>query len=217
LGTTLSSIGERHHIDWLTYNPIQMHSYHLLARSAAPPAIGAIRELFPQAATYVDVGAGSGAFAAEALPHVSRVVACEHSRVGRAYARWQGVESVPFDLTQAEPSPLSDTFDLAYCFEVAEHLPPHHGDRLVPFLCDRAPLVVFSAAQPGQGGLGHINEQPASYWIRRFERQGHRHERDLSDRLRQALEAHRATEVWLLTNTMIFSSRGSRTRATVGT
>ena len=29
--------------------------------------------------------------------------------------------------------------------------------------------MVFTVAQPGQGGKGHINEQPLNYWIEKFE------------------------------------------------
>jgi len=35
-------------------------------------------------------------------------------------------------------------------------------------LTEAAPVVAFSAALPGQGGDGHINERPASYWARLF-------------------------------------------------
>lgn len=54
--------------------------------------------------------------------------------------------------------------DLALCIEVAEHLPAWCAAPLVAYLCSLAPVVVFSAARPGQGGTGHLNERPAEYW-----------------------------------------------------
>jgi hypothetical protein len=48
--------------------------------------------------------------------------------------------------------------------ECAEHLPAHRAAPLVEWLTKSAPIVVFSAAIPGQGGKGHINEQPPDYW-----------------------------------------------------
>ncbi len=33
--------------------------------------------------------------------------------------------------------------------------------------------VAFTAASPGQGGTGHINEQPAGYWTARFAARGY--------------------------------------------
>jgi hypothetical protein len=31
---------------------------------------------------------------------------------------------------------------------------------------------MFTAAQPGQGGVGHINNRPKSYWKAKFEKKG---------------------------------------------
>lgn len=39
-------------------------------------------------------------------------------------------------------------------------------------LCQLAPVVVFSAAIPGQGGTGHVNEQWPRYWTELFEAEG---------------------------------------------
>jgi hypothetical protein len=53
------------------------------------------------------------------------------------------------DLTQ--PLTLDRTFDPALCLELAEHLPAEAAPRLVESLTALAPVVVFSAAIPGQG------------------------------------------------------------------
>jgi hypothetical protein len=68
---------------------------------------------------------------------------------------------VEHDLT--EPF-YGEDFDLAICLEVAEHLPRSAARTLVKSLVRAAPLILFSAATPGQGGEGHINEQPHAYW-----------------------------------------------------
>lgn len=59
-------------------------------------------------------------------------------------------------------------YDIAICFEVAEHLPEHYADRLVDTLSDCADIVVFSGAVPGQGGTYHMNEKPHEYWLDKF-------------------------------------------------
>lgn len=56
---------------------------------------------------------------------------------------------------------------LALCLEVAEHLPETSARDLVSMLA-RHSAVAFSAAVPGQGGLGHVNEQWQSYWAAKF-------------------------------------------------
>lgn len=167
-GPALSKVGERTGVDWLTYNPLLYFQFHELAKRNAPGVVGTIAAHFPSASTWLDVGAGTGAFAAHAKSLGKQVRACEYSPTGRAYARKQGVDSRPFDLTQEPPTDIAGTFDLAYCFEIAEHLTPEVGERLVAFLVGKARTIVFTAAQPGQGGSGHINEQPRAYWIERF-------------------------------------------------
>ena len=62
----------------------------------------------------------------------------------------------------------SRRFDLAMSVEVAEHLQPASAEVFVASLAKLAPAIVFSAAIPGQGGTGHINEQWPGYWANLF-------------------------------------------------
>lgn len=64
-------------------------------------------------------------------------------------------------------------FDLVLSLEVAEHLSPHRAEGFIDDLATFSDQVLFSAAIPGQGGYGHINEQPHQYWIRMFEDRGY--------------------------------------------
>lgn len=70
------------------------------------------------------------------------------------------------------PLSLKKTFDLALSLEVAEHLPPDRGSSFVAELTSIAPVVMFSAAIPGQGGTDHINEQWQDYWAELFRSHG---------------------------------------------
>ena len=72
----------------------------------------------------------------------------------------------------ARPFDLGRTFDLAISVEVAEHLPEASADGFVASIATHADLVLFSAAVPGQGGTGHVNERWPSYWAKRFEGHG---------------------------------------------
>jgi SAM-dependent methyltransferase len=201
-GTRASRLGERHGWDWLTYNPMTMWSYHRMARRDAPPVIASLAGTFPEAGSYLDVGAGSGAFAAEARRRGKAARALERSRVGRALARAQGVPAEEFDLTDLRPD--IPGADLAYSFEVAEHLPGDLGDRLVSFLAAAAPCVVFTAAPPGQGGCGHVNEQPPSYWIERFRAAGMEHSPEQTEALRRAFRANGVHAPWFDANVQVF-------------
>lgn len=75
------------------------------------------------------------------------------------------------DLTR--PERIGRTFDLAVCLEVGEHLPARAAPSFVDMLVDAAPLVLFSAAIPNQGGTHHVNEQWPRYWQILFARHGY--------------------------------------------
>jgi SAM-dependent methyltransferase len=202
--TATSRLGERRGIDWLTYNPLQMLAYHRIARLDSFPAIRVLAEAFPAASTYADVGAGSGAYAAEAQRQGKQVIAYEYAWSGRALARLQGVEARRFDLTSSPPAAVDRQVDLAYSIEVAEHLAPHLGPALVRFLVGLAPIVVFTAAPPGTGGLAHVNERPSEYWISCFESQGARFSAPVSESLAEAFARAGVRGEWLTERPLVF-------------
>jgi SAM-dependent methyltransferase len=69
---------------------------------------------------------------------------------------------------------LGRRFDLALCLEVGEHLAPESAEVLCDSLVALSPVVLFSAAVPGQGGTDHRNEQWPEYWAARFAERGYR-------------------------------------------
>jgi SAM-dependent methyltransferase len=66
------------------------------------------------------------------------------------------------------PLHLDRSFDIAMSIEVAEHLPGNRSISFVKDLTRLAPVVLFSAAIPRQGGTAHINEQWQSHWAAIF-------------------------------------------------
>ena len=69
---------------------------------------------------------------------------------------------------------IDSKYDLACCLEVAEHLPPERAGSFVEDLTKLAPVVLFSAAIPGQGGDNHVNEMWQHHWARLFAKNGFR-------------------------------------------
>jgi hypothetical protein len=63
---------------------------------------------------------------------------------------------------------IPGNYDLAVCFEVAEHFPERPAPRLLASLTGAASVVMFSAAIPGKGGVEHVNEQWLGYWRSSF-------------------------------------------------
>jgi SAM-dependent methyltransferase len=94
-------------------------------------------------------------------------------------------------------------FDLAVCLEVAEHLRPERAESFVADLCKLAPVILFSAAIPGQGGTGHINEQWPDYWQALFDTQ----EFSMSGILRLSIWGSDKIENWYQQNLMICAQR----------
>jgi len=65
--------------------------------------------------------------------------------------------------------------DLAICFEVAEHIDPQYSFHVAKVVFDAIKpggTLIWTAARPGQGGVGHINCRPKSYWKTMFEEMG---------------------------------------------
>ncbi|MBD2568620.1 class I SAM-dependent methyltransferase [Anabaena lutea] len=89
-------------------------------------------------------------------------------------------------------------FDLAVSLEVAEHLQPESSPILVNWLTKVAPVVVFSAAVPSQGGHGHINLHSRDYWHNLFTQSNF----VISDRIREKLRTHSTVAPWYRYNVL---------------
>jgi SAM-dependent methyltransferase len=156
----------------------------------------------------VDVGCGEGAWCDAFLRHgAQRVVGLDWLpgyELGRTIRTRSGAEITMVDLEEALGPPRA-TFDLALCLEVAEHLSPGRADSLVRDLCSLAPVVVFSAAVPGQGGQGHVNEQWPREWAQRFLKQ----DRLVTGRLRDVFADDGDIEPWYRHNMIVAVAQGS--------
>jgi hypothetical protein len=110
---------------------------------------------------------------------------------------------IPADL--AKPLKVEDRYDLAVSLEVAEHLDPRAGGQLIITLTSLAPLVLFSAAAPGQGGIGHVNEQWPRYWRSLFEARGFK----MLDILRPLIREDRRVAWWYRQNIALFAGEAA--------
>lgn len=135
-------------------------------RRSAEQVVPILIEWFrPQ--SVVDVGCGAGLWLAAFRKNgVEDVLGVDGPWVGAEAREIPDESFLAHDLTQ--PLRLDRRFDLALCLEVAEHLPTDAAGALIESLTRLAPIVVFSAAIPGQGGEGHCNEQWPSFWTDRF-------------------------------------------------
>jgi len=105
----------------------------------------------------LDVGAGTGVYVDE--------------------LRAQGVRAQGVDIANPQPRPdhvwTQDLFEckvtapVVLCIEVAEHIEAEQAPALIEkiwSMTEPGGYVIWSAAQPGQGGVGHVNCQHPIYW-----------------------------------------------------
>jgi len=98
-------------------------------------------------------------------------------------------------------------YDLAICTEVAEHLDPSSSSFLIKCLTKCAPVVIFSAAVPGQGGHGHINCKSRGFWHNMFVS----HDFQLVDSLRSKLRENENLALWYKLNVVDYISNKKET------
>ncbi len=121
-------------------------------------------------ASLLDIGCGLGAyvklFAQRGVADALGVDGLPQAATALAEAQYRS-----HDLTQ--PLRLGRSFDLVLCVEVMEHLPAAKADTLLDSILRHAgQAIVFSAAEPGQPGQGHVNCQPLAHWLGRFRARG---------------------------------------------
>jgi SAM-dependent methyltransferase len=149
------------------YFVMKQRGWTISAEAVVPVMLG----LFPIRSA-VEVGCGTANLLEVLTRHgVTDVLGLDGPDVPRDLLRIPAEQVRTWDL--ARLAPLERRFDLACTLEVAEHQPPESAEDFVRLLVAAAPVVLFSAAIPGQGGPGHLNERRQSWWARLFARHGY--------------------------------------------
>jgi SAM-dependent methyltransferase len=149
----------------------------------------------------VDVGCGVGTWLAVFKEcGVENIKGLDGDYVDRSLLRIPREDFHPVDLTQ--PFSLEQTFDLAVSLEVAEHLPQSSAIGFVESLVKLAPIILFSAAVPYQGGTDHLNEQWPEYWKQLFLKYNYK----MFDPVRKLIFNDKRVEWWYRQNIFMFAS-----------
>jgi glycosyltransferase involved in cell wall biosynthesis/SAM-dependent methyltransferase len=148
----------------------------------------------------LDVGCGVGGWVATWLDSGVDAIGVDGDYVPRDQLRVPADRFIDHDLTA--PLDLGRRFDLVTCLEVAEHLPAEAAETFIGSLCRHADVIVFSAAIPGQGGTGHVNERWLSFWAELFATHGYRP----YDLLRSRLWWDERCEWWYRQNVIVFAT-----------
>jgi SAM-dependent methyltransferase len=147
----------------------------------------------------VDIGCGTGTWLSVFREWgVAEVYGVDGDWVDDSQLEIQTDQFQRRDLTH--PLVLTRQFDMAMSLEVAEHLPADSADTFVDTLVRLAPVVLFSAATPYQGGHHHLNEQWPEYWALRFAARGYR----VADCLRDKVWEDERVSYWYRQNILLF-------------
>lgn len=119
--------------------------------------------------TVVDLGCGPGIYATALRNEGVHCIGVDSSPALPATVGFKNLDLLSFHY-QEWARTIGAGFCL--CLEVFEHIPEVYADLAMERICDTAPWILFSAAHPGQGGVGHINCQPKAYWLQKFCKQG---------------------------------------------
>jgi hypothetical protein len=173
------------------------------ALQSARRLVPAILRLVP-ARSVVDVGCGLGTWLSVFVEHgVADVLGIDGGHVRGVGLEIAADRFLAHDLSR--PLTLTRRFDLAMSLEVAEHLPAAAAAGFVAGLCALAPVVLFSAAVPSQGGVHHVNEQWPDHWARCFAA----HDYMCADVLRLAFWDDPDVSWWYAQNACLYVARAA--------
>jgi SAM-dependent methyltransferase len=177
----------KNHIRALTKNSIFVEEQELhMCSLAHEKKLDIVLELF-KPASVLDVGCGTGRALSYLRDKGVDAFGVEGSDLAISRSR-HPKQIVKHNLNRELN--LGRRFDLVWCAEVVEHIHPRYERNLVRTLVNHADLLVITAAQPGQGGEGHFNEQPFEYWISRFASYGYSYDEPTTLKLRAVPEPY---------------------------
>jgi len=184
-----------------SYNKSFFEQMEAGARDSAGVVLPVVTELLGTRSV-IDVGCGRGAWLRAALDlGIQDVLGMDGD-----YVLSQGLlipreRFQPTDLSRPFATPMG--YELALCLEVAEHLPRRSAASLVATLTSAAPVVLFSAAIPGQPGTHHINEQFPWFWHSLFAL----HNYVALDVVRPLIRDNVRVEPWYAQNILLYVAR----------
>lgn len=151
----------RQNLDWLKKHypklPERMDFDHIVQEEkpwADRLALWIKRQLEP--ATVLDIGCGPGIYVDSLRDRgiESQGLDIDQRVHGHPHLRYKSL----FDITD-------QSADCVICMEVAEHIDPALEDQVVSKVVGTvAHTLIWTAAAPEQGGIGHINCKPKQHW-----------------------------------------------------
>ena len=185
------------------YDSIFFHNEKALSESASKRIVPLVMKCV-QPSSVVDVGCGVGSF----LNYFSQYGV---QRILGIDGDWVPKDQLEISISNFSSKSLNsyfkldESFDMAVCLEVGEHLEKNSAGSLVKTLVDLAPVVLFSAAVPHQGGDSHINEMWPCKWANYFLK----HDYVCIDYIRPLIWNDSSIPWWYRQNIMLYVRRSN--------
>ena len=120
---------------------------------------------------FIDFGSSSGIYVDQIQKNISTIDAIGYEFSEDACNNAVCKNIINCDLTQ-ELNVEKKENTLGLCLEVLEHIDDKYWLEVLTNITNLSDIIIFSAAHPGQGGIGHINCRPKIDWIKRFHKLG---------------------------------------------
>ncbi len=188
--------------EWLERQPLECGERALLAVFAH----------FGLPKNMLDLGCGQGHLCKLAAKlgvlSVGLDIALEgHEENGLCRLGWCDL-TLPLEIPSVWSGLPDSRFDSVISWETGEHLPLAAAETYVDNIVRHVGKgLVFTAAELGQGGDGHINCQPHEWWREKFEARGLLYLPDATERLRETWRWSTGGCTWYPRNVQVFTQK----------
>ena len=158
----------------------------------------------------IDYGCGIGAYLESALNH--GITNIKGFDIGGDYVKRYTEESVqPYiEYLDCTLPLITEEYDCTISLETGEHIEPITTDQFVLNIVNstkKTGTILFSAAQPGQGGSGHINCQTREFWMEKFKVHSFMYDENLTKLITKEWETQGAPD-YIINNLIVFKYNG---------
>jgi SAM-dependent methyltransferase len=128
--------------------------------------------------TMLDIGCGPGENVIAAVEHGIKAFGVDGTDIIPKLENFQQIDY------RKHCSTFDIKFDLGWSIEFLEHVEEDYGSIYIQDFA-KCKILIVTAAPPGWGGKGHVNEQPEQYWIDFFENAGFLFDKEKTKQIRQ--------------------------------
>ena len=149
----------------------------------------------------VDFGCGTADILSPFEKKGITVLGIDGSKYNKKCSKIQQSNFLVFDLRNKYKPKRS--YDLCFCFEVAEHIEEKYSDVLISSLIQSSPVILFSASL-AMDGVDHVNLHPYEWWKQRFRKYDFYFDPASTSTLKDGMRKLSGIRTWYIDNVMVF-------------